>query len=264
MDLHEALKGYHESAREALKYLAHLALLSENHEHWVEREESKESVSLGYRRDIEGLVIAFSRRPPRDSPERQQMIAGRLATEKAPFALADCEGVSVHDAVFLLTNQAINWVALALCWPDLPNKVDLAGLSFRHVEEIVAALPPGLLPEAKVLENTANLLEIEYTMAVGVIAEVATTEDGECKHPKPATDDSRIVAMLGETEIEISTIAEADNKTVNEKMREIITLNRGAAGYNSERWGTLLGVTGNAIRKTPLWKTLRAAQKSGD
>ena len=68
----------------------------------------------------------------------------------------------------------------------------------------------------------------------------------------------RAMEMVGgacdEVSLLVIGVASETQKSVEEKMKAILAIDRRYAGYNSPQWARLLHVSTSAIRQTPLWK----------
>ncbi len=69
--------------------------------------------------------------------------------------------------------------------------------------------------------------------------------------------------MVGdENTLAILTIARQEGISGEERMREILELDRRFAGKDSNEWAKLLGVTSSAVRGYGLWKRLQESKKA--
>lgn len=96
------------------------------------------------------------------------------------------------------------------------------------------------------------------------------TEHPACKVEPPAAEKTsnadqllaRLCEVVGD-EVTTKVLAMASQKDLSgeQRMAEIIRLDKRFAAKNSVQWGTLLDVTPAAVRGYPSWKRLQAAKK---
>lgn len=76
-------------------------------------------------------------------------------------------------------------------------------------------------------------------------------------------DLQRVAQAVGDdTAGKVMAIAQRTDLSADEKMAQIVRLDRRYAGKDSNDWATLLGITSAAVRVTKTWKVTQAAKKS--
>jgi hypothetical protein len=76
---------------------------------------------------------------------------------------------------------------------------------------------------------------------------------------------ARVAQAIGDDyAVHVLAIAGQKDRSGEERMEEILRLDRRFAGKNSAEWGTLLGVSAAAIRGYKSWKRLQEGKKAGD
>ncbi len=166
------IASIHAAAVECLACLDHLAILIENWPRMTGGD--RESAAKGMRTAIEGLVPAFWRRPPADSSGRLAMIRSAAASGTATVRLENEIGASVHDAVFSVANQVLNWVAVIIGWKEWlradagnppPTAIDLSWLDARGADAIIKMLSMCTQITPAELRAARPRLDVEYAVA---------------------------------------------------------------------------------------------------
>lgn len=165
---------------------------------------------------------------------------------------------------------------------------ECAGLLYKAVFEVVFPEAPEFEDEgavddwlvrhkAEISNRTSGLIEkSDYSAMLGLAAAVERERILALKDWKdsgtelvshgvqPVGSDwmQRIASAVGGPEAkEIMRIAESENST-DEKMQQILRVDRRWAGKGSPDWATLLRVSEGAVRKSPTWKQLKETEKA--
>lgn len=82
-----------------------------------------------------------------------------------------------------------------------------------------------------------------------------------------ALDENELRQMLlamgaEECTLQLWQIARDREKALDDRMREILQLDRRYAGFDSNQWATFLGGSSSAIRQTATWKALQQAKRN--
>jgi hypothetical protein len=93
----------------------------------------------------------------------------------------------------------------------------------------------------------------------------AGTAGADHQQPDLEQHMKRIAQAVGDDNTSrILAVAQRTGWSGEQKMEEIVRLDKRFAGKNSTEWGTLLGVSAAAVRGYGLWKRLQEAKKSDD
>jgi hypothetical protein len=123
--------------------------------------------------------------------------------------------------------------------------------------EVIAALKSS---GERLRELTAATEGRETLAAAGA----AETEDRTSKAVS-AAEMGRLLALCGDGRaVQILRIARDKTKSVDERMRFIVDLDKRFDGYKSKRWADLLGVSEGAVRQAPFWIDRKHRKEWGD
>lgn len=140
-------------------------------------------------------------------------------------------------------------------WEDLTGLPPLGKISDWHAAAAAAGMQG--FPETDVrslpIGELAKIILL-WAQAKQSARQAATPATGPQAVQTEQTTAAELIGMVSPDAAQIMLIAQDESKTAEERARLIVALDRQCAGWSSERWGKLLGVKPQAMRKTEFWK----------
>jgi hypothetical protein len=169
--------------------------------------------------------------PPLPVPDRPVSLAERFAVL----------GV-VHDAHW----KGDDKIGL---WPNVVQKTD--DVWPECAASFYSLLLNEVVPEASEQQNAP---------IVGTWLDDVSMDLSACVDVVPAAvsadEIARVFELAGdETSLRVYSVARDASRSANDRMYAIMEIDRRCDGYDSNRWGELLGVNPAAIRQTEFWKS---------
>lgn len=138
-------------------------------------------------------------------------------------------------------------------WYEAAEKWRLTGEAPENLVSIKLRARSTMLLLLSSLRRAVTALESERKAG----EEIATPQVQS--GPNSAVAD--LMSLLDDSASAIFAIAGDQNKSLDERMRQIAIAKPEAAMWKSSRWAELLQVTGSRIRQTETWKAWRASEK---
>jgi hypothetical protein len=195
---------------------------------------------------------------------RFRRIAGTDATDESIRAAAADGGrlilALVKQGRYALSNdakQAYRTVA--------PHKAMEARLREHQLSWLWQLAAADVLPDDMIHPNdcpNGRISAERSAIAAELLAErvaptkqaTVTDSDGATAAGDKTATAAEVIALVSPDGARALLIAKDTEPTAEERMRLLVALDQRFAGFDSEQWATLLGVTPAAIRKTDYWK----------
>jgi hypothetical protein len=133
---------------------------------------------------------------------------------------------------------------------------------YKLAERLLEQTEPELLGELPSLSTMLSMDRIEIADKLRAVRGKIVARSRQV-FPAQDTEAHLHRLQLAGGDRQIIQVADNPDLSSNQKMADIIRIDRRFEGIDSEKWATLLNVTSGAIRQTETWTTLQN-EKSGD